>query len=76
MAKGLRASSKKRNKSKLREEVFGPVEEARKARLAAKGEELLALALECKESAKADTVMKEGPEGWSRHPRVSQKIVH
>jgi hypothetical protein len=36
MAKGLRASTKKSNKSSLREKVFGPVENARKERLSAK----------------------------------------
>ncbi|KAH7122502.1 hypothetical protein B0J11DRAFT_531672 [Dendryphion nanum] len=36
MAKGLRASSKKSNRSKLRARVFGPVEDARTERLHAK----------------------------------------
>ena len=36
MAKGLRASSKKSNKTKLREKVFGPVETARLGRLSSK----------------------------------------
>lgn len=36
MAKGLRASSKKANRSKLRARVFGPVEQARVERLHAK----------------------------------------
>ncbi|KIW00712.1 uncharacterized protein PV09_07697 [Verruconis gallopava] len=36
MAKGLRASVNKRNKSKLRSRVFGPVEDARTERLSAK----------------------------------------
>ena len=36
MAKGLRASSKKTNKTKLREKVFGPVENARVDRLSSK----------------------------------------
>ena len=36
MAKGLRASVNKRNKSKLRDRVFGPVEAARTERLSAK----------------------------------------
>lgn len=36
MAKGLRASVNKRNKSKLRDRVFGPAEAARTERLSAK----------------------------------------
>ena len=36
MAKGLRASTKKNNKRKLRSRVFAPVEQARKSRLSAK----------------------------------------
>jgi hypothetical protein len=36
MAKGLRASSKKANRTKLRARVFGPVEQARMERLHAK----------------------------------------
>lgn len=59
MAKGLRASSKKANKSKLREKVFGPVEEARNQRLAARGAELLALATSSKEGVTNDTIMQE-----------------
>ncbi|MCJ1419383.1 hypothetical protein MMC32_005738 [Xylographa parallela] len=36
MAKGLRASTKKANRVKLRSKVFGPVEDARTQRLSAK----------------------------------------
>lgn len=36
MAKGLRSSTKKANRAKLRVEVFGPIEAARKVRLSAK----------------------------------------
>lgn len=36
MAKGLRSSVKKANKARLRAEVFGPAELARKERLSAK----------------------------------------
>ena len=36
MAKGLRSSRNKENKSKLRSNVFGPAEHARKERLSAK----------------------------------------
>lgn len=42
MAKGLRASTKKANRSKLRSKVFEPVEDARTERLSAK---LLEIAL-------------------------------
>ena len=36
MAKGARASTKKENNRKLKSKVFGPVEDARTARLSAK----------------------------------------
>ena len=36
MGKGLRSSRNKSNKSKLRSDVFGPAEHARKERLSAK----------------------------------------
>lgn len=36
MAKGLRSSTKKANRTQLRSRVFGPVEEARRKRLSAK----------------------------------------
>ena len=52
MAKGLRASVTKRNKSKLRSRVFGPTEDARTERLSAK---LLELAQQPK--ATQDTEM-------------------
>ncbi|KNG47160.1 glycosylphosphatidylinositol anchor synthesis protein [Stemphylium lycopersici] len=42
MAKGLRASSKKANRTKLRAKVFGPVEQARAERLHAKMLETIA----------------------------------
>ena len=42
MAKGLRSSRNKSNKSKLRSCVFGPAEDARKERLSAKLLELAA----------------------------------
>lgn len=45
MAKGLRASSKKANRSLLRQNVFGPVEAARKERLSAKLLELASTSL-------------------------------
>lgn len=42
MAKSARASVKKSNKTKLRRSVFGPIEEARTARLSQKLQELAA----------------------------------
>lgn len=42
MAKGLRASTRKRNNTKLRATVFGPVIAARTERLSAKLQELAA----------------------------------
>jgi hypothetical protein len=36
MAKGLRASTKKANRAKLRSKVFGPVEDARMQRLSSR----------------------------------------
>ncbi|KAL8914118.1 MAG: hypothetical protein Q9171_001234 [Xanthocarpia ochracea] len=54
MAKGLRSSVKKANRSRLRSKVFGPVEEARKQRLSAK---LLSKAVEPSPNAKEDTML-------------------
>ena len=42
MAKGLRSTQNKSNNSKLRSDVFGPIEDARKERLSAKLLELIA----------------------------------
>ena len=42
MAKGLRASTRKRNNAKLRSTVFGPVIDARTERLSAKLQEIAA----------------------------------
>ena len=42
MAKGLRASSRKKNNAALRERVFGPAFDARTARLSAKLQEIAA----------------------------------
>ena len=50
MAKGLRSKVKKVNKQRLRSNVFGPVEEARKERLSAK---LIELAAEPRGQAEA-----------------------
>jgi len=69
MAKGARASTKKANNSKLKSNVFGPVESARTARLSAK---LLELASQPKpEPVKEDVAMEveesgEGMIGYSR----------
>lgn len=57
MAKGLRASTKKANKSLLRQNVFGPVEAARKDRLSAK---LLDLASKSSPAIPTDVKMAEG----------------
>ena len=40
MAKGLRASTRKRNNAKLRSTVFGPASDARTGRLSAKLQEI------------------------------------
>lgn len=61
MAKGARASSKQRNKGRLRAKVFGPVEAARLARLSAR----ITARAEAKPDPK-DVVMEETrPEGGS-----------
>ena len=62
MAKGLRASSKKSNKTKLREKVFGPVETARLDRLSRK---LLDLASKPGAKAAEDESMEGVEKGWS-----------
>ena len=54
MAKGLRSSTEKANKSKLRSRVFAPVEEARKERLSAK---ILELATQPKITVSDDAPM-------------------
>ena len=60
MAKGLRSSRKKTNKSKLRSNVFGPVEAARKERLSAK---LIDLALEPQQKHDESMKMTDGEQG-------------
>lgn len=54
MAKGLRASTKKANKTLLRQNIFGPIEAARKKRLSAK---LLELASKSSLAIPADVKM-------------------
>ncbi|MCJ1395257.1 major facilitator super transporter protein [Xylographa bjoerkii] len=56
MAKGLRASTKKANRVKLRSRVFGPVEDARTQRLSAK---LLELASKPRPRKDEDVGMEE-----------------
>lgn len=60
MAKGLRSSTKKANKSKLRSKVFGPVEGARKERLSAK---LLDLASHSRPRLEAENRLGEDKRG-------------
>lgn len=61
MAKGARASTIKANNAALKRNVFGPVEDARTARLSAK---LLELASQPKpESTKEDMQMEAEEEG-------------
>ena len=55
MAKGLRASTEKVNRSKLRSRLFAPLEDARKDRLSAK---LLELAAQPKPTVTKDVSMK------------------
>ena len=63
MAKGLRASTKKANRVKLRSRVFGPVEDARTQRLSAK---LMELASKSKDE---DIRMEEDAgKDWTRQP--------
>ncbi|KAL8706342.1 MAG: hypothetical protein Q9201_000596 [Fulgogasparrea decipioides] len=54
MAKSLRSNLKKANRARLRSQVFGPVEEARKERLSAK---LLEMASKPSSAAKDDAMM-------------------
>ncbi|CAN9099203.1 unnamed protein product [Alternaria alternata] len=73
MAKGARASSKKANRTKLRANVFGPVEQARAERLHAKLLETIAQPkpektdMETEETSAADDATKEEdlPKGSS-----------
>ena len=60
MAKGLRSSIKKSNKSSLRRKVFGPVESARKERLSAK---LLELASQPRDPKVKESKSEEEHQG-------------
>ena len=69
MAKGLRSSRNKANKSKLRSHVFGPAEIARKERLSAK-----IIGLASKPQPKPDEYMKmaDGEKGLRLLKHLSQ----
>lgn len=72
MAKGLRASTKKANKTLLRQNVFGPIEAARKERLSAK---LLELASKSPLAIPADVKMvDEIHEGERKRVHMSTVI--
>ena len=60
MAKGLRSSRNKANKTKLRSNVFGPAEIARKERLSAK---LVELASESQQRPKEGAKTANGEQG-------------
>lgn len=60
MAKGLRSSRNKANKSKLRSNVFGPAESARKERLSAK---LIELSTKSQPNLEDDMKMANGEKG-------------
>lgn len=64
MAKGLRSSRNKANKSKLRSNVFGPAESARKERLSAK---LIELASKIQSNPEEDLKMVDREKGWRLH---------
>jgi hypothetical protein len=59
MAKGLRSSTKKTNRSKLRAKVFGPVEAARTERLSVKLLELARMSTDNKVENHLDVEMKD-----------------
>ncbi len=67
MAKSARASSRKNNNQKLKKNVFGPVEDARAARLSAKLMELVAQQLPAKddEKAKSADAVEDAAESMS-----------
>ena len=62
MAKGLRSSVKKANKARLRSQVFGPIEEARKERLSAK---LLEMASQPNLTKDVNMEFEDVKEGYS-----------
>jgi hypothetical protein len=69
MARGLRSSNNKNNNTKLRAKVFGPVEDARTARLSAKLMELASQSLPIKPQTEGETAGKE-----QRHVQFTYKI--
>lgn len=62
MARSLRSSREKANKSRLRSNVFGPVEQQRKERLSAK---LLELATNSQTTASKESSGVNGEQGTS-----------
>jgi hypothetical protein len=72
MAKGLRSSIKKSNRSKLRARVFGPVEAARNERLSAK---LLELAQQPKPERPQKSEMEVDSEGTTLHTGLASKTL-
>ena len=64
MAKGLRSSQNKANKSKLRSNVFGPVDVARKERLSAR---MIGLASKSQPNSYKDMKMTSGQKGLRLH---------
>ena len=71
MAKGLRASTQKANRSRLRTGVFAPLEEARRDRLSAK---LLELAAQPKSTVTTDVTMKTEDAGQYDHVSPSRRV--
>ncbi|EEQ85870.1 hypothetical protein RJZ56_001908 [Blastomyces dermatitidis] len=74
MAKGLRSTVMKRNKAKLRAEVFGPVVDRRTERLSAKLQELVAKPKEVNmnDADKLD-VSKEGEINESKEMDIDEQ---
>lgn len=60
MAKSARATTRKRNRAKLRATVFGPADEARTSRLSAKLQELADQAKPPHDEARADMDVDKG----------------
>ncbi len=69
MAKGLRSSRNKANKSKLRSNVFGPVDIARKGRLSAR---MIGLASKSQPNSDKDMKMASGQKGLRLHEQSPQ----
>ncbi|KAL8985179.1 MAG: hypothetical protein Q9205_001056 [Flavoplaca limonia] len=68
MAKGLRSSVRKANRSRLRSTVFGPVEDARKQRLSTI---LLSKATEPSPNARENTMLVDASEILPVEPNTS-----